>query len=259
MRRIRPIVAVVCVVGMLAPVGARAAHDDGFFKQPVWFEWEALELDVLIVPPNHCQIYNNNGALNGADPDELNPLACSYLRAMEASIADWDRAIAAYGSFELRTSLRTDVYVVGRDPIPDDVMRDPEVIVFTDEHKGTALGIAFNTRPCLVDNSKLFTRSMNYEDMFNINAQEYGHCLGLSHVPGDARGTKANGYRDGDTHDPMNGLYPHTPGSAGTELHCVSNLNVAGLERVFARMMGTTPRGGTAEIPVAEYVRPEFC
>lgn len=238
---------------------AAASHDSGYFNQPVWFEWSEAELDVLIVPPNHGQIYNNNGVLNGLDPNELNPLASSYLRAVERSVADWDRAIAEFGPEWLTTGLVTNVYVVGRDQIPDAVLGDPEVVIVTDEEKGPILGVAFNTRPCLVDNSKFFTRSMNYEDMFNINAQEYGHCLGLSHVPGDARGTAANGYRDGDMHDPMNGSYPHTPGLAGTELHCISNLNVAGIEEVFREEL--TPYAGraVARIPVADYIRPAVC
>lgn len=252
-------VALVLALGALVPGAARAAHEDGIFEQPVWFEWSTATLDVLIVPPEHGQVYNNNGALGGLDPAEANPLANSYLRAIERSVADWDRAVTEYGTSWLASGLITDVYVVGRDPIPEQAMRNPEVVIVTDQSKASILGVAFNTRPCLVVNSKFFVRSMNYEDMFNINAQEYGHCLGLNHVPGDAKGTAANGYRDGDLHDPMNGAYPHTPGSAGTDLHCMSNLNVKGLERSFARALGQFPRGGIAELPVDDYVRPATC
>lgn len=256
--RVRTIVVVLGLVAMAA-VPASANHASGFFEQPVWFQWNESDLDVLIVPPNHGQLRNGNGALNGGDPNELNPLANSYLRATEASIADWDRAIAEYGEGWLAAGVVTNVYVVGRDPIPDAALQDPEIIVTTDETKGSILGVAVNSRPCLVVNSKVFTTSFSYEDMFNINSQEYGHCLGLSHVPGDARGTRASGYTDGDEHDPMNGAYPDQLGIASGHLHCVSNLNVAGLEEVFRRELTLVPGASVAKVAVGAYVRPATC
>lgn len=257
--RNRVMTATMILAALGAAQPAAATHASGQYEQPVWFQWTQADLDVLIVPPNHGQLRNGNGALNGADPNELNPLANSYLRAIEDSIADWDRAVAAYAESWLAAGLITNVYVVGRDAIPNAALEDPEIVVFTDETKATILGVAVNTRPCLVDNSKLLTSSFTYEDMFNINAQEYGHCLGLSHVPGDARGTKAKGYTDGDMHDPMNGAYPDTPGAADGHLHCVSNLNVAGLQEVFRRPLTGSGGASVAKMDVADYVRPATC
>ena len=51
----------------------------------------------------------------------------------------------------------------------------------------------------------------------------------LQHVPGHVDGP------NGDKHGPLNGTYPHSPGAADTELHCVSNFNDLGLEEVLRR------------------------
>lgn len=202
---------------------------DTSYRMPVWFEWEKSELDVLIVPPGHGQIFNGNGVLGGKEggAGELTPYENSYLAATEASVADWDEGVKKFGSEALNDKLKTNVYVLGRDDVPQPALREPEIVITSDETKGPILGVAVNTRPCLVDNSKVFVTSFTYADMYNINGQEYGHCLGLDHAEGGPKG---------DTvipHDVMNGTYADNPGSAGTHLHCVSNLDVKGLELVF--------------------------
>lgn len=232
---------VVAAVMVIASVpAANASHGDNTYDLPLWFRWDKSILDVLIVPPNHGQILNGNGVLNEGDPDELTPFN-SYLAAIEDSIADWDKAVALFGAEWLRTNLQTNVYVVGRDAIPAQALTQPEIIVATDETKGQILGVAVSTRPCIVDNSKFFVTSFTYEDMYNINAQEYGHCLGLEHV--------VNNHPELDA---MAGLYVHTPGATGNPLHCVSNLDVRGLESVFGRLFGR-PSPDVVSMPVAEY------
>ncbi|HVL32425.1 MAG TPA: hypothetical protein VM600_02470 [Actinomycetota bacterium] len=248
MTSLRVLAVIVVLCAGLVP--AHASHDQGVIVQPVWFEWRTTNLDVIVVPPGHGQVFNQNGILNGNDLDELNPYATSYLKATENSIKDWDRAIAEYGSAQLQRVV-TNVYVLGRDPIPLAVQHTPEIVIVSDENKGPILGFALNTRPCVVNNSKFFITSMTYEDMFNINSQEYGHCLGLNHVPGHVDGP------EGDVHDPMNGAYPHNPGSAGTDLHCVSNVNVLGLEEVFAQALGRYYGAFSyVQMPYSEYRRP---
>lgn len=228
----------VSLVGSLVP--AAASHSDGTYEIPVWFYWDESTLDVLVVPPNHGQIFNDNGALNGGDPREATPFN-SYLRATEDSIADWDKAVSMFAPEWLKTGLVTNVYVVGRDSIPGSALTDPEVLIVSDETKANILGIAVSTDPCIVDNSKFFTASFTYEDMYNINAQEYGHCLGLEHVVDNHPG-----------HDAMAGLYLDRVGAKGTHLHCVSNLDVKGLESVFGALFGK-PTPKTVSVPVAGY------
>lgn len=220
-------------VALLAAVPlAAASHADGSYDIPVWFEWSKAKLDVWIVPPGHGQLANENGALGGADAREADPFANSYVRATLDSIASWDNAVDAYGPAWLRNGLDVNVYLMGRDVPPALPTADapPEVVIVFDESKANILGVAFSSRPCIVDNSKLFVTSFTYEDMFNINAQEYGHCLGLNHVDGNH-----------PTGDPMNGAYPYTPGAAGNPRNCVSNLDVKGLEGVFAQALGQPP------------------
>ena len=221
------VLAALQLFAVQAPVSAAT-----LYHQPVWFEWDQAALDVLIIPPEHGQVFNGNGPLAGGDVNELSPYENSYLRATEQSIKDWDRAVEEYGADWLKTGLVTNVYVVGRDEVPEAALDDPEIIVASDQHKGVILGVAIRSGGsdgirCIVDNSKFFTTSFTYEDMYNINGQEYGHCLGLGHVEGIPEDSTIQ-------HDVMNGTYRDTPGAAGVHRHCVSNLNVEGLEFVYA-------------------------
>lgn len=225
---------------------------DTNYKQPLFFEWEKGTLDVLIVPPEHGQLVNGNGALNGGDVGELDPCSNSYLTAIEGSINDWRRAANAFGSADLKSTLVTKDYVVGCEPVPDEALREPEIVIVTDESKAVVLGVAISFRagepriedaPCLVDNSKLFVTSFTQEDMYNVNGQEYGHCLGLDHTEGGPKGDKT--LED----DIMFATYEQEPGAAGNHRQCMSNLNVKGLELVFGE------GSETATMAPAEYQR----
>ena len=234
------VVLTLGVIGTGAPAFAAAEY-----HQPVWFTWEKSVLDVLIIPPNHGQIVNGRGVLGGLDPRELSPYENSYLRATEKSAADWDRAIDAYGATWLKAGLVTNIYVVGRDTIPNAALVNPEIVITTDEGKGPVLGITFSSRPCLISNSKFFVTSFSYEDMYNVSAHEYGHCLGLDH----AYGSPADGVI---SHDVIHATYEDAVGSVGTHLHCMSNLNIKGVERVFGALFGQ-PSGGVAVMAPTSY------
>jgi hypothetical protein len=158
----------------------------------------------------------------------------SYLRAIEDSIKEWDKGIEMFGSAELKRRFEADVYVLGRDETPD--QSEPDILVFTDETKGPVLGFAMYGNPCLVNNSQMFTRSFTYADMYNVMGQEYGHCLGLGHV-GSQGGIEPTSAQKHPVHDVMNGFYADSIGSNETHLHCVSNLDVKGLDYVFVKAM----------------------
>jgi hypothetical protein len=205
-----------------------STNEKVLYELPRWFEWDRAALDVLIVPPNHGQLVNGNGFLGGSgDPNELDPFKNSYTRAIEDSIAAWENGIAAFGPSWLVSGVTIDAYVLGRDQVPQSALEQPEIVVYTDATKGPILGFALSSDPCIVNNSKFFVTSMTYADMYNINGQEFGHCLGLLHT--------SDGRPD---HDVMDGTYDDTPGAAGTHLHCVSNLDVLGLEQVFGGLFG---------------------
>lgn len=255
-RIVRALATALVAISVLS--AGPAATGAQTYRQPVWFQWVRADLDTIIIPPNHGQIVNGNGLLAGGDPFELHPLENSYLRAIEDSILDWNRSVRRWGPSWLRENFNNDVYVLGRDEIPPEVLQSPEIIVLTDLTKANILGFALTVTSsrCIVDNSKFFVESVTDVDMYNINAQEYGHCLGLMHVN---EASPPNPNNDDIRHDPMNGSYPHQPGASGTELHCISNLNIKGLEEVFRRAILGTPGARNGEIDGAAYVRPASC
>lgn len=234
-------VAALALLLLVAPLAIASHAIDNTYDQPVWFQWSETRLDVVIVPPEHGQVYNAGGVLGGAGASELNPYASSYLAAIEAGVANWQKAINTYAPTWLKGGIQISVYVLGRDAVPPGT--DAEIIITTDQSKAVILGMAVSTNPCIVDNSKFFVTSFTYNDMYNINAHEYGHCLGLDHI------------LDGHpTNDIMNGAYPYTPGGPAPK-NCVSNLNVRGLEGVFARALGqpVTSWGKAGTVGVGQY------
>lgn len=236
------LIAAMMVVGpMTLPASAAASY-----SQPVWFTWNKTTLDVLIVPPGHGQVYNNYGVLGGGGANELTPYENSYLRAVEQSAADWDRAMAQFGQSWLQNVV-TNVYVVGRDQIPQTSLINPEIVITSDEAKGPILGVTFNTRPCIIANSKFFITSYTEVDMYNVSAHEYGHCLGLDHSFGSPDDQVI-------THDVIYATYNDGVGLRGTHKHCISNLNVKGVERVFGALFGQ-PSGGTVTMSPSSYAR----
>lgn len=208
------------------------------YYQDILFAWDDVKFDIVVIPPNHGQVYNGNGPAGGGDPNELTPTN-SYLRAIEDSIQAWDDAVDEYAEPFLRRHFESRVYVAGRDPLPEDG-EDVEIVIVTDESKAVILGVAvFADRPCIVDNSKFFVESFTYEDMFSVNAQEYGHCLGLAHVRNNE-----------PAHDALDGSYDDQPGAAGVHLHCPSNLNVYGLH---ATLGGSHEYAKRAIMPASQY------
>lgn len=243
MRKIFLLLA-VALLAAAVPGTAFADHEeDGIFELPAMDHWTKSRLTVFVVPPTHGQLYNSNGPLGGGDPNEVTPYENSYLRAMEDSIEEWNRGIRMFGSKALRHRFEADVYVLGRDTLPDE--KEPDILVVTDENKGPVLGFALYGQPCIVNNSQMFVRSFNYADMYNVMGQEYGHCLGLGHV-GSQGGVEPTSAQKHPVHDVMNGFYADGIGAEGTHLHCVSNLDVKGLEYVFVK----TLTGSRESLPV---------
>lgn len=242
----RRLILLTTLVFVGAGLGAPAGAQDNAYEQPNWFEWGESALDVIIVPPSHGQLFNGNGVLGGSEggAGELTPFN-SYLKAVEKAIADWDTAIATYGSKTLKARLATNVFVAGRDAIPANVLLDPEIVVLWDEEKAVILGISFSSRPCISDMSKSFIQSFTYADMYNVGGHEFGHCLGLDHTLGPASDPRIE-------HDIMFATYMDSVGAAGNHLHCMSNLNVAGLEQSFGGALGKSG-GDSAFVPASQY------
>lgn len=244
-------------VALSFPVGG-ATHDDGFYDQPVWFDWNKLTLAAEIIPPEHGQLFNNNFLLNNLDPAELNPCTSSYTRAMRDVVADWKLAIQTWGSAHLKNDLQINAHILGCDAGAP--FTSPEIVVATYEASGPVLGASVSGDPCLVTMSRLGTvglsgnvtgRSFNYEDMYSVIAHEFGHCLGQGHT-GDLDGGAA-GDPGHPNEDVMEGSYGHPIGSAQSHKHCPSNLNVKVMEEVFDGQGGDG--GDIVSIAVSQYAK----
>ncbi|MDQ3964181.1 MAG: hypothetical protein M3277_09780 [Actinomycetota bacterium] len=234
MRKILYLLMMAALALAVVPATALADHEDGVYELPAQDDWDKARLRVYVVPPSHGQLYNGSGPLAGGDPNEVTPFQNSYLRAIEDSIEEWNRGIRQFGSEELKKRFKASVYVLGRDELPD--QSPPDILVVTDENKGPVLGFAAGGEPCIVNNSQMFIRSFTYADMYNVMGQEYGHCLGLGHV-GSQGGIDPTSERKHPEHDVMNGFYADPVGSLETHLHCVSTLDVKGLEYTFVKTL----------------------
>lgn len=251
MRRCIYVVAMIALLLGALPQNAMADHEeDGLYEIPADDFWEKARLTVYIVPPSHGQLYNSNGPLGGADPNEVTPFQNSYLRAIENSIKEWNNGIKKFGSAALKKRFKAMVYVLGRDEVPD--QSQPDILVYTDVTKGPVLGFALYSTPCIVNNSQMFTRSFTYADMYNVMGQEYGHCLGLGHV-GSQGGVEPTSAQKHPVHDVMNGFYADSVGDNETHLHCVSNLDVKGLEYTFVKSMTGSGESQVAFMPTRKY------
>jgi len=233
---------------------ALASHEDGFYELPAWDMWDTPSLNVLVVPPAHGPIFGSQGFIENGDPAELTPFN-TYLKAVEDSIAAWNWGVSRFGSSQLQDAFHISVYVVGRDTIPPAALTAPDIIITTTDDTPLGLGSATRPYPCVVNNSDLYGIA-NYADIYNINGQEYGHCLGVNHV-GDQGGFEPTAALQHPEHDIMNGFYTHDVGDDQTHLHCISNLDVLALEYVFAHKNGIIPiwdrMSSTSSMPVSDY------
>jgi hypothetical protein len=227
----------ILALSLLAPAGQAAKSR---YRQPVDVNrWTTTKLDVIVVPPPHGPLVNEEGVLSGGDPDEATPFN-SYVEATEKSIAEYKKVVREYGPRWLKKKLEVRTYVVGQDNIPERARNDPEAVIAFQENQGVILGVTIGIRnvdpECLISNSMSFAASFTFVDMYNINLHEFGHCLGLDHFIGPRKDPTY-------VHENMAPTYAHNPGNAGTHRHCVSNFNLRGVALAFARAAGRKPGG----------------
>jgi hypothetical protein len=236
--------ALLCLA--LISVAKQPARAQETYSQELLNPANEAVLDVVIVPPGHGQLFNDNGVLGGNDPNEATPFN-SYLRSIERAVKDWDRAIDGIGAPWLSNAVVFNTYVVGRDVIPANVLADIEILITNEESKGIILGLALVSRPtCVNFNSAWFIKYFSPEDYYNVSAHEFGHCLGIGHVIGDK-----------PPDDLMSPTYKKPIGARGNSLSCISTLNMRAVEASFRFLTGQRPPSGseTVSVPTSGYSR----
>lgn len=259
------LVALVASLALALPPAAANFNDDRY-HEVVLFNWDTVELDVLVVPP----------ATTSPIPRGI---------AIERSLDAWESGIRQLGAPWLAEALQFHRYTLGRDTPPAEALQDPEVIIVSAEVNPAVLfGIgaasdyfaceavdlildALTAGPglrapvgqaapplppgwhghegspwavmnlhcsetlenvCLVVNTNFAFQSQSQHHMYDLNAHEFGHCLGIGHV-GDAGDFKAKRFPREDIMS-----YQYTP----SQVHCVSSLNLRALEGAFAPVLG---------------------
>ena len=233
-----------------APLVA-ADFDDDVYHEFILNDLDSADIDVLILPA-------------------VAPDSDARIAAVQQSIAAWESGIQAYAPSWLADNVDFHVYLVGTDPVPLSTLQDPEIVVVTGEanpnvlfgigastdylacdtvdpftstslflqgfhhHPGSAWSVgeancADNSdNVCVVLNTNFAFYETGQYSMYDLNAHEFGHCLGLGHV--------------GDALDFVATTFPHEDIMSYQEneaqVHCVSNLNVLGLQGTFAKVLG---------------------
>lgn len=233
--------AALLVLALASPLPRiGASHADGSYDEPILFARALSDVDVLVVPPHHGQIYNSDGLFGGRGPTEQLVYESSYLEAILDGAQNVRTAVNAYSPTWFKNAFSLRVHVLGAGPAST---ATPDVVVLaTDAPTQTFFG-----RACVIlvsMTSTLGGPSATYEEMRNAFTHHLLHCLGIDEVT--------------DGH-PSEDLMHHNllaaPGSPpGSSLRCVSNLNVRALQVVFALALGQ-PSPTSGSVPTGSYVQ----
>lgn len=209
-------IALVAVAALLGPGSLALGGNPSMYSLPNWFEWGQEELDVLVVPPATGHV----GIRPGGDP-----LENKELDAVLKAITVWEDAIDEYGAQWLRDGLTFNIYVLGEDLIPPDVLAEPNIVMAS--HGNVALDLMVAPTCLATYGVPLYPRAV-----YSIGTHEFGHCLGLNHTV--------------DKEPPEDIM------SSATE-SCPSNLNILAVERAFATVFNQPGGGDTAVIDAMDY------
>lgn len=227
---------------------------DGKFHEIGLFSWDTATLDVLVVPPA------------ASDPVARTAAIRASLAAWEAGIAELGAPWLVQG-LDIRVyTLGVDVPPASALADPEVVILsaeyNPAVLLGVGvsaeglacnsglpatradapwtaphRHDGSPWSVAMCRsnvdNVCVVSNHGVaiagaFTEATSDHWMYDLNAHEFGHCLGIGHV-GDALDFSSQRF---PVQDIMS--YQHDP----EQVHCVSNLNLRTLEGMFAKVLG---------------------
>jgi hypothetical protein len=210
---------------------------DDQYHEYILYDVDTADIDVVIIPP-------------------ASGLPLSDLAAIEQSVQAWDDGIDAMAPAWLAAGLTIHSYTLGVDVPPQSALADPEIVIVTANHDPFVLfgigeqvpvsicrqqaaadhvheGAILKQMSCADGGAQCVVLNTNWllgsaHEMYDLNAHEFGHCLGLGHV-GDALDFSAKTV-------PLTDImsYATTP----SQVHCVSSLNIQGLEGIYATILG---------------------
>lgn len=187
--------------------------------------WDTFRLQVVVIPP----AYGRAG-----DVGQVLPTQGVYLKAILDAMTHWQEAIRAYGDPTIR-DVTFDVWVAGRDALPPDWLSRTNVLVLSTPGPYNGFGGGPARAPnnlCIIGDFILPV--LRYEDVFDLHAHEFGHCLGLNHPRNPEPWIDLMAY---DDHAPAGAVPPR--------LDCVSNFDLLGLVESFAPAQG---RAGASHV-----------
>ncbi|HVL88126.1 MAG TPA: hypothetical protein VM681_09025 [Candidatus Thermoplasmatota archaeon] len=239
----------------MAPAASGFFNDDDY-HEVVLFTWDESTLDVVIVPPIHPLVTYRVEAVKQSVQawqdgiDEIGGWLSGRVVLNTFTIGDVATpTIDHVADPEVIVLLSTEPGVLGIG-IPWDFFvcefafgESPyslpaafeRALAGAHQHEGSPWAV-FRASSCRDSTENVCfvvnTNWMMYQNgMYDLNAHEFGHCLGIGHV-GDAGDFKAKKFPATDIMS-----YQHDP----NRVHCVSTLNILAIQVAFAGVLGETP------------------
>lgn len=261
--QIRSCAAAAALVLLSFSGTAQADFTDGDYHAQILYEVDTAKIDVLIVPA-------------------ASPYLARDLSNIERSVGAWDDGINALGPDWLADGLDIHFHTLGYDEVPEEALRDPEIVILTSEHNpflqfgaGVAAPVALcrdldpesmhrhegsgwgvqqsqcedGGYQCVVANIQFLglPDERNEFGMYDLNSHQFGHCLGIGHV-GDGPEFSA-------TAKPSRDIMAYGP--TGDHVRCVSSLNILALEAIYGHLLGHSGQhvdaGGYVQMDPVDY------
>lgn len=260
--RVHLIATATLAAVLLLPAGVAQNFDDGQYHQLILNDWDTAEIDVLVLPPVAADAFDRLEAVEKS------------IHAWSSGIQELGEPWLASGLVINSYTVGQDVIPTSALQDPEIVVVSGEVNPFLlfgiglagdtytcnvfpwlslettvelphpspghvrtlDVHQHeqspwsmTMLGCDQNVPDvCLVLNTNFAATATGQHRMYDLNAHEFGHCLGIGHV-GDALDFSSTAFPEADIMS-----YQFDP----AQVHCVSNLNVQGVQGTFAEALG---------------------
>lgn len=256
--------APTCPAGTVTAIESPTTFNDGCYHQYLLYNVDTPHVDALILPP----VTGNN--------------AVRDITLIEQSVAAWDAGIEQLAEPWFRDGFDLDWYRVGIDPVPNEALWDPELVVVSASYNPVRfglLGIGLETPvsschglsfPIESEEEARAIPNLHWHPdslwasaraecgnggytCFVINMEALGNTAGqrrnmydlVSHEFGHCLGIG----HVGDATDFTTAAFPSKDIMAyavGNHVHCVSTMDLRALEYTYAHLLGQAPNRNTA-------------